>query len=131
MGVVVGSPLQQGALARRYDEEIASGAPWLSRPRREQYRALYRLLDEIGTSLPELAMRFVLSSPDVSCVLTGARSVQEVEANVAAVRKGPLPAELLARLDRIAGMVPFRPFEEPFGLPFGRAEQYQGPGRAR
>lgn len=130
MGIVIGSPLQQGALARRYDGEIASGASWLSRPRREQYRALYRLLDELGMSLPELALRFVVSNPDVSCVLTGARSVGEVEANVAAVHKGPLPADVIARLDHIAAMVPFRPFEEPFGLPFGRSDQYRGPGHA-
>jgi len=26
----------------------------------------------------------------------------------------------LAQLQEIADMVPFRPFEEPFGLPFGR-----------
>jgi aryl-alcohol dehydrogenase-like predicted oxidoreductase len=30
MGIVIGSPLQQGSLARRYDDEVRSGAPWLS-----------------------------------------------------------------------------------------------------
>jgi len=58
----------------------------------------------------------------------GARSQAEVEQNVASVKKGPLPAEVLRRLDEIAAMVPFRPFDEPFGLPFGRP--YKGPGRA-
>ena len=131
MGIIIGSPLQQGALARRYDDEIRGGAKWLSSPRRAQYLALYRLLDELSMSLPELALRFVLSNPQVSTVLTGARSAAEVEVNVAAVAKGPLPRELLARLDAIAAMVPFRPFEEPFGLPFGRGESYRGPGTAR
>lgn len=129
MGIVIGSPLQQGALARRYDEEVRTGAPWLSDPRRAQYVALYQLLDEIDISLPELAMRFVISNPHISCVLTGARSEQEVEQNVAAVEEGPLPPDLLQRLDAIAAMVPFRPYEEPFGLPFGRS--YYGPGAAR
>jgi aryl-alcohol dehydrogenase-like predicted oxidoreductase len=129
VGIIVGSPLQQGALARRYDEEVRHGARWLSKPRREQYIALYDYLDEIGLSLPEAGLRFVLSNPDVSCVLMGARSVEEVEQNAAAVEKGPLPAEFLERLDAIAAMVPFRPFEEPFGLPFGR--RYYGPGMAR
>lgn len=128
MGIIIGSPLQQGALARRYDEEIAHGARWLSSPRRAQYRALYALLDELGMPLPELALRFVISNPDISCTLMGARSQQEVEQNVAAVEKGPLPADILQRLDEIAAMVPFRPFEEPFGLPFGRS--YKGPGQA-
>jgi aryl-alcohol dehydrogenase-like predicted oxidoreductase len=129
VGIVVGSPLQQGALARRYDAEVNGGAPWLSPPRREQYRRLYALLDETGIPLPELGLRFVLTNPTVSTTLMGARSVEEVETNVAAVAKGPLPPDHLARIDEIARMVPFRPFEEPFGLPFGR--EYRGPGIAR
>ena len=120
VGVVLGSPLQQGALARRWDEAIASGAPWLSKPRREQFQALYRLLDDIDLPIAELALRFVLSHPDVHTVLSGVRSVEEVEQNVAATAKGPLPAALLSRIAEIAAMVPFRPHDEPFALPFGR-----------
>ena len=128
MGVVAGSPLQQGALAKRYDEDVARGAPWLSKPRREQFRALYRFLDEAGMPLPEMALRFAISNPAIHTVLMGARSAEEVRQNAAAVEKGPLPADILKRLDEIAAMVPFRPFEEPFGLPFTRA--YRGPGVA-
>ncbi len=130
MGIIIGSPLQQGALARRYDDEVNYGARWLSKPRREQFQRLYALLDEIGMPLPELALRFVISNPDISTVLMGARSVAEVEANVRAVEAGPLPADLLARIREIAAMVPFRPFEEPFILPFGRPYR-EGPGPAR
>jgi aryl-alcohol dehydrogenase-like predicted oxidoreductase len=128
MGVIAGSPLQQGALARRYDAEVESGAPWLSPPRREQYRQLYTCLDELDLPLTEVALRFVLSDSRVHTTLMGARSPAEVEANVAAAARGPLPEEVLRRLDEIAAMVPFRPFEEPFGLPFGT--EYRGPGRA-
>ena len=128
MGIIAGSPLQQGALARRYDDEVERGAPWLSLPRREQFRALYRLLDEIEMPIAELALRFVLSNPDIHTVLMGARSCEEVELNAAAAARGPLPKKLLKQLDTIAAMVPFRPFEEPFGLPFGR--DYRGPGMA-
>ncbi len=129
MGIVVGSPLQQGALARRYDEQVRGGARWLSSPRRAQYVTLYDFLNELGMPLAEAGLRFVISNPDISCTLMGARSREEVEQNVAAVEKGPLPADVLRRLDEIAAMVPFRPFEEPFGLPFGR--EYWGPGMAR
>jgi aryl-alcohol dehydrogenase-like predicted oxidoreductase len=128
MGIIIGSPLQQGALARRYDDEIRSGARWLSPPRREQLRRLYDLVDDTGIPLPELGLRFVISNPDISLTLMGARSTAEVEANVRAVEQGPLPADLLTRLQSIADLVPFRPFEEPFGLPFTRP--YAGPGRA-
>jgi aryl-alcohol dehydrogenase-like predicted oxidoreductase len=128
MGVIAGSPLQQGALARRHDEAVRSGAPWLSPPRREQLRQLYAFVDEVSIPLPELALRFVLSNPDVHITLTGARSEEEMVANAAAASKGPLAADVLARLAEIARLVPFRPWEEPFGLPFERP--YRGPGRA-
>ncbi len=128
MGIVCGSPLQQGALSQRYDEQINEGARWLSPPRREQYQALYGLLDELDMGIAELCIRFVISNPDISCVLMGPRSPQQADENVAAVEKGPLPSDVLAQLDEIYALVPFRPFEEPFGLPFLR--DYQGPGRA-
>jgi len=133
MGVIIGSPLQQGALARRYDEAINNpDVYWLSKPRRAQFKALYAFLDECGIPLPELGLRFVISNPDVDTVLMGARSAAEVEQNVVAVEKGPLPADILQRLDEIAAMVPFRPFGEPFGIgwilpnPLG----YRGMGQA-
>jgi len=128
MGIVIGSPLQQGALARRYPE-VETGARWLSPPRQKQFKRLYAFLDEIQLSLPEVALRMVLSNPDVSTILMGARSVQEVEQNVRSIEAGPLPPDILSGLQEIADMVPFRPFEEPFGLPFGRP--YKGPGHAR
>lgn len=128
MGIIIGSPLQQGALSRRYTE-VETGAWWLSKPRQEQFKKLYGLLDEIDMTLPELALRFVLSNSDVSTILTGARSVREVEENVRAISAGPLSPYILSKIKEIADMVPFRPFEEPFGLPFGRP--YKGPGIAR
>ena len=128
LGVVIGSPLQQGALARCYTETVEKGTHWLSPPRQAQFKALYRLVEESAIPLPELALRFVLSNPDVSTTLSGARSAEEVELNVAAAEKGALPEDVLKEIARIAGMVPFRPFEEPFGLPFTR--EYRGPGQA-
>jgi aryl-alcohol dehydrogenase-like predicted oxidoreductase len=128
MGIIVGSPLQQGALSRCYKDEVADGAPWLSPPRREQFKRLYALVEDLDIPLPELALRFVLSNADISTVLMGARSVEEVEENVDAVQRGPLQQDVLERIKEIVEMVPFRPFEEPFGLPFNR--EYKGPGHA-
>ena len=128
MGIIIGSPLQQGALARCYTGEVESSARWLSPPRRAQFKRLYALVRELDMPLPELALRFVLSNPDVSTTLMGARSAAEVEQNVQAVEKGPLPPDVMATIQEIAAMVPFRPFEEPFGLPFNRP--YKGPGHA-
>jgi aryl-alcohol dehydrogenase-like predicted oxidoreductase len=129
VGVIIGSPLQQGALSQRFDDQVNNGAPWLSSPRRKQYKALYALLDDIKMPIAECAMRFVISNPVVHTILTGSRSPEEVDLNVESIAKGPLPADVLKRLDEIAAMVPFRPFGEPFGLPFGNPA-YKGPGQA-
>ena len=81
-------------------------------------QALYTFVQDCGLPLPELALRFVLSNDAVSTVLTGVRSIEELESNVAAAEKGPLPENVLAELKRIADMVPFRPTLEPWALPF-------------
>lgn len=128
MGIVIGSPLQQGWLARRFDAEVAAFPAWLSPQRRDQFLALYELVDQLQMPLTDLAIRWVISNPDVHTVLMGARSVQEVEMNVAAVNAGPLSPEIMTRLDEIAAMVPLRPSFEPFGCPFGT--DYRGPGVA-
>ncbi len=51
-----------------------------------------------GTTLPELALRFILSNPDVSTVIPGMRKVRNVEANIAVSDRGGLDADLLAKL---------------------------------
>jgi len=65
MGIIIGSPLQQGALATRYDDQVRNGAPWLSPPRRNQYLALYDMLDDIRMPIAELALRFVITNPNI------------------------------------------------------------------
>ncbi len=127
MGIVCGSPLQQGALAMRHDEEVNHGAPWIAEPRRQQLKALYKLLDETGMGIVEMAIRFVISNPSVSCVLTGSRSEKEFMQNLEFVEKGPLPADLLKKLDEIYAIVPFRPSLEYFTLPFGNKTKGQNP----
>jgi aryl-alcohol dehydrogenase-like predicted oxidoreductase len=126
MGIVVGSPLQHGALARCYTEEIEHGARWMSAPRREQYKRLYRLVKDLDIPLPELGLRFVLSNPEVSTVLTGVKSTDELEQNMRTVEAGPLSPSILEEIQSIAQMVPFRPYEEPYKLPF--LSDYKGPG---
>jgi aryl-alcohol dehydrogenase-like predicted oxidoreductase len=50
--------------------------------------------------MPEMALRFVLSNPDVAAVIPGMRKERNVRANAAASDAGPLPAPLLAELAR-------------------------------
>ncbi len=126
MGIIIGSVYGQGGLGRRYDAVVKAKPIWLSKPRQEQLLAFYALLDELGLSITELSLRFVLSDARISCALVGPKSTDQLVASVQAAQHGPLPPEVLERLERVAAMVPFRPFEEPMILPFNRA--YAGPG---
>ena len=103
MGIILGSPLQHGALSQLYKEEIENGAPWLSPPRRAQFKKLYELVEEVGIPIAELGLRFVLSNPDVSCVLTGVKSVAELEQNVYTADTGVLSKEILQKINGQVG----------------------------
>jgi aryl-alcohol dehydrogenase-like predicted oxidoreductase len=59
--------------------------------------ALKPLLKDDMT-LPEMALRFILNNPDVSTIIPGMRKLRNVDANIAADEKGPLPAALATEL---------------------------------
>jgi aryl-alcohol dehydrogenase-like predicted oxidoreductase len=51
-----------------------------------------------NSTLPEMALRFILNNPDVATIIPGMRKIHHVEANLSVSDKGPLPAELHAKL---------------------------------
>ncbi|HEX3740664.1 MAG TPA: aldo/keto reductase [Terriglobales bacterium] len=53
-----------------------------------------------GMSLPEMALRFVLSHPAVSTTIVGMRKLAHVRENIALSDKGPLSPELLKKLKK-------------------------------
>jgi aryl-alcohol dehydrogenase-like predicted oxidoreductase len=59
--------------------------------------ALRPLVPE-GSTMPEMALRFILSNPVVSTTIPGMRKLRHTEANLAASDRGPLPPDLLASL---------------------------------
>lgn len=62
-------------------------------------RRLEPLLREgLAASLPELAMRFAISSRSLSAALIGLANLEQLEAAYQAVMKGPLPASAMQRL---------------------------------
>ncbi|MEE3261385.1 MAG: aldo/keto reductase [Candidatus Latescibacterota bacterium] len=114
MGVFLASPTQQGWLVKKYPS-VYDGAPWLAPQRRAQLQALYALADDVGIELPVFCLRWALGVEGVSTVLTGPRSVEQLEQNFEAVEAGPLHEEVEARLEQVYHMCPHRPFEEPAG----------------
>lgn len=51
-----------------------------------------------GSTLPEMALRFILNNKDVHTIIPGMRKRHHVESNLAVSAKGALPAPLLAKL---------------------------------
>ena len=66
-------------------------------PSVERADALKPLVPENST-LPEMALRFILSNPAVSTIIPGMRKIKNVESNIAASDRGALPEELLKQL---------------------------------
>jgi aryl-alcohol dehydrogenase-like predicted oxidoreductase len=59
-----------------------------------------RPLIPAGSSMPDMALRFILASPDVATIIPGMRKIANVEANLAASDAPPLDPALLAELRR-------------------------------
>lgn len=60
--------------------------------------AIRRIADEAGMSTAALATKWAVANPRISCALVGARNIEQLQANVEAVRT-PLKASLVGRLD--------------------------------
>ncbi len=108
LGVIVRVPFDEGALTGqiRSDTVFPAGdwrAEYFAGDRRAEAerrgKALAQLLDDQVQTLPELALRFCLSSPRVATVIPGMRRAAHVRQNVAAAVKGKLSPGMLAKLE--------------------------------
>lgn len=128
MGIVLGSVMGQGFLTRPASGSDPNNNVWISAARREQLEQYARLLAESGISAVELCLRFAIEDPRIHTIPIGCKTIEQLETCVAAVEKGPLPGDVRSRLDEIAALLPYRPYEEPMILPLGK--NYHGPGIA-
>jgi len=106
MGTIVIRALAGGALAGTVDrhplamqvvDPIGSAPDFAGDVARA--KALEPLIRQgVAGSLTELAQRFVIANPAVTTMLVGYSTLDQLEQAVAAVNKGPLPAESLKRL---------------------------------
>jgi aryl-alcohol dehydrogenase-like predicted oxidoreductase len=67
-------------------------------PSVEHADALKPVAEKEALTLPEMALRFILSNPTVSTIIPGMRKIKNVESNIAASDAGPLPAALIEEL---------------------------------
>jgi len=112
VGCIVFSPLAQGMLTDKYLDGIPEGSR-ASRPGSlspdlltEQTLAKIGALNEIagrrGQTLAQLAVAWVLRDPRVTSALVGVSSVEQLEANVAALDRLDFGEDELAEIDRYA-----------------------------
>ena len=70
----------------------------------EEERKAKAVFDAIGAghgTRAQLALRFVLSNPDTSCAIIGSAELSHIDEALQAQAMGPLPAEVLAKLDAL------------------------------
>ena len=112
IGCIAFSPLAQGMLSEKYIRGIppdsrASGAgslkPDMLTPQiLEKIKALNAIASRRDQTLAQLALAWCLRDRRVTSVLVGARTVRQVEENVAALRNTRFTADELAEIDRHA-----------------------------
>jgi D-threo-aldose 1-dehydrogenase len=70
----------------------------------EEQRKAKAVFDAIGNdhgTRAQVALRFVLSNPDVSCAIIGSAELQHIDEALKAAEMGLLPSQVLARLDAL------------------------------
>jgi L-glyceraldehyde 3-phosphate reductase len=112
IGCIVFSPLAQGMLSDKYLDGIPEGSrasrlatlsPDLLTPEvLEKIRSLNEITRLRGQSLAQMAVAWVLRDPRVTSALVGASSVEQLEANVAALDHVEFSPEELDEIDRYA-----------------------------
>jgi len=112
VGCIVFSPLAQGMLSDKYLDGIPPGArasresslspDLITEETISKVRALNEIAANRGQSLAQMAIAWVLRDPRVTSALVGASSVEQIEANVAALNKLDFAREELAEIDRYA-----------------------------
>ncbi len=112
VGCIVFSPLAQGMLSDRYLNGIPAGSRashdgslspnLISQEALQKIRGLNEIAQRRGQSLAQMALAWTLRDPRVTSTLVGVSSVEQLEANVAALDNLDLSDDELAEIDRYA-----------------------------
>lgn len=101
VGVMGIRAVQGGALAAEIDRPLPEDHGVVRDWRRAAgWRALAA---ELGEDPADLAHRYALSMPDVDTVVLGVKNRTELAATLAAAERGPLPKDVMARIDAVTG----------------------------
>lgn len=117
LGTTIWSPLASGLLTGKYNNGIPDdsrvnlpGYEWLKamfeseegQKRLQSVRELVPIAEELGTTMPRLAIAWCLKNPNVSTVITGASRAEQVHENMKALDVLPkLTPDVMAQIDSI------------------------------
>ncbi len=114
LGLTVFSSLAQGILTGKYNAGIPAGSRaaisnWLDRELTDEniakVRKLSKLAAELGITMSQLALAWILRLPEISSAITGATRPEHVLSNIEAANIG-LDADVLARIEKILANAP-------------------------
>lgn len=114
IGLTVFSPLAQGILTGKYNDGIPEGSraeesDWLSGDLTEEtlhkVRRLTEIAQDLGISMAQLALAWILRRPEVSSVITGATKPEHVRDNVQAAEV-ELSGDVLEEIEGILDNAP-------------------------
>ena len=116
-GTTTWSPLASGLLTGKYNNGIPAGSratlkgyDWLNGRMTDpakiaKIRSLEPIAKELGCTLSQLSIAWILKNPNVSTVITGASRVEQVHENLKACEVAPrITPEILQRIDDIFGI---------------------------
>lgn len=114
VGCIAYSPLAQGALTDRYLKGIPAdsraaregtsvGSRYLTPENMEKVRRLNEIAASRGQSLAQMALCWVLRRPEVTSVLIGASSKEQLENNVACLDRLDFAQDELEAIDEALG----------------------------
>ena len=125
-GTTIWSPLASGLLSGKYNDgtipadsrAALPGYEWLKKyvitpERLEKVKQLVPIAQDLGVSLPQLALAWCLKNPNVSTVITGASKVEQVHENMKALEVVPqLTPEIMKRIEDVIQNNPNQQDEE-------------------
>ena len=110
MGLVTWSPLGSGFLSGKYDDGLPEGSRlkrserlreiFITEDSKQRVLNFKAVADELGVTRAQLAIAWCLAQPGVSSVITGATKLEQLRANLGAL-KIEITKEVAARLDEI------------------------------
>ncbi|MBI4926682.1 MAG: aldo/keto reductase, partial [Anaerolineae bacterium] len=118
IGLTTFSPLYFGLLSGKYNDGIPSGSrasldsmAWIrdriTPERIAVVRQLTKLADEIGATTAQLSIAWVLRRKEVSSVITGASSLEQLDENLgAATLEERMTDDILEQIEQITGNFP-------------------------